>query len=33
MSMGFLDSSSAFQGRGPLTVLLLNVLAPRGFSP
>src|SRR5262249_32522815 len=28
----FLTLSSAFQGRGPLTVLLLNVLAPRWFS-
>jgi hypothetical protein len=31
MPMRFLDSSSAFQGRGPLTVLLLNVLAYRWF--
>jgi hypothetical protein len=29
--MCFLDSSSASQGRGPLTVLLLNVLAHRRF--
>jgi hypothetical protein len=32
MSIGFLDSSSASQGRGPSTVLLLNVLAHRWFS-